>query len=531
VDPPIPVFRLLEQAADEDGDKTALIFDGRPLTYLEMDDRANAVANFLRKAGFARGQRALVALTSRPEWVMVTQGVLKAGGAAVTPNPYWKRFELHNAWELTDPAAVFAEGEAAHLLHEVAAGTIEVSVDSLPPDSVSLGEVLTSPTTRSACPDIDVERMEAFIPFSSGTTGMPKAVRHSHRSIMAITLDWVEAAAMKRSDRLQFFLPMCTIYGIATLQAAIAARVPVTVLPRFELETMLRNVHEDQITIAFGAAPIALAMASHPELQRYDLSSLRYMVWGATPIAPDIAGRVTELSGVHWLHVYGSTEAGTIASNRAADGPASWRLDSPGRAVTDTQVRVIDMATGRPCPPGEVGELVVSSPQVMLGYLPDEANEEAFLEEGWFRTGDIGSVDVDGWVRVSDRAKELIKVSGFAVSPVEIESVLYQYPGVGDCAVFAVADSLTGERPFAAVVVRPGWTPTEAELCQFVVDRLAGYKRLAGVRFVDDIPRNPSGKVSRRLVAERAAAAEMTTSGARALPDRSVGRNRASDRA
>jgi acyl-CoA synthetase (AMP-forming)/AMP-acid ligase II len=249
-----------------------------------------------------------------------------------------------------------------------------------------------------------------------------------------------------------------------------------------------------------AVAPIALALANHPDLERYDLSSLRYIMWGATPVTASVAQTVTARTGVRWLPAYGASELPVIACN-PVDRPDEWRLDSAGLPPAGVELRVADLETGAPLGPGEIGEIQARSDSVMAGYLPAEATATAFAD-GWYRTGDVGWLEPGGWVHLTDRSKEMIKVNGFQVAPAEIEAVLHGHPGVADCAVFGVPDPRAGEVPVAAVQLDPAHSVAADELERLVAESLATYKQLRQVMVVDVIPRLPSGKVLRRTLRE-----------------------------
>jgi acyl-CoA synthetase (AMP-forming)/AMP-acid ligase II len=272
--------------------------------------------------------------------------------------------------------------------------------------------------------------------------------------------------------------------------------------PRFDIDRVLRHIESDRITVEMAVAPIALAIASHPELESFDLSSLRFIMWGATPVSASIAEMVTRRTGVGWVPAYGTTELPVIACSPLT-GPPGPRLDAVGHPVPGVDLRVVSLQTGEPVGPGEVGEIQARSASLMAGYLPAEATEEAFCG-GWYRTGDVGWLDIDGWLRITDRLKEMIKVRGFQVAPAEIETVLHGHPAVKDCAVFGVPDGVNGEAVVAAVATHaPNNPAVAAELTARVDAKLASYKRLSRVVFVDEIPRLPSGKVLRRILKER----------------------------
>jgi acyl-CoA synthetase (AMP-forming)/AMP-acid ligase II len=252
------------------------------------------------------------------------------------------------------------------------------------------------------------------------------------------------------------------------------------------------------MTLEMAVAPIALALANHPGLEEYDLSSLRYIMGGATPVSESVAAVVTQRTGVRWLPAYGASEVPVIAAN-PVERPSEWRLDSAGLPPSGVVLRVADLETGAILPYGEIGEIQVRSPSVMVGYLPEEATADAFAQ-GWYRTGDVGWLESEGWVHLTDRSKEMIKVNGFQVAPAELESVLHGHPAVRDCAVFGVPDARAGEVPVAAVLLDPDLPVADGELQELVAATLATYKALRHVVVVADIPRLPSGKVLRRVL-------------------------------
>jgi acyl-CoA synthetase (AMP-forming)/AMP-acid ligase II len=258
----------------------------------------------------------------------------------------------------------------------------------------------------------------------------------------------------------------------------------------------LRHIESDRITIEMAVAPIALALAAHPDLEKYDQSSLRYVMWCATPVTESVADVVTSRTGVNWVTAYGASELPVISCNELTGA----RLDTVGRAVPGVDLRVVSLDTGQVVAPGEPGEIQVRSDSVMAGYLPDSATPEAF-SDGWYRTGDVGYLDAEGWLRITDRSKEMIKVRGFQVAPAEIEAVLHSHPAVEDCAVFGVPDPANGEAIVAAV--KTSASVDARELAGLIGDRLASYKRPSQITFVDEIPRLPSGKVLRRVLKER----------------------------
>jgi acyl-CoA synthetase (AMP-forming)/AMP-acid ligase II len=433
--------------------------------------------------------------SNRPEFLVVLMATSKLGAAPVLLNTAWRALEVGHAVDLTTPVhAVVEDADASPLLSHLSTAHV-TDLEDRSAVHEAFGH------SRSPLWEVAVdEESEAVLVFSSGTTGLPKAVRHTHRSIRCGTAHWCAALGLGPRDRFQVATPPSHILGLLNLLAATASGATVRLHRRFDLEEVLRRIESERMTLEMAVAPIALAMANHPDLERYDLSSLRYIMWGATPVTSSVAEVVTGRTGVRWLPAYGASELPVIAANPVGD-PAAWRLDSAGLPPEGVRLRIVDLDSGDAVDPGGTGEIQAQSTSVMAGYLPEDANGEAFTD-GWYRTGDVGWLEPEGWVHITDRAKEMIKVKGFQVAPAEIESVLLRHHGVVDCAVFGVPDDAAGERPVAAVQLDPAVTVAPDELRHLVAEHLATYKRLQAVVVVDTIPRLASGKVLRRALQE-----------------------------
>jgi len=476
----------LERAADRFGDRPALLAGDETWSYRDLDGLSSAFARHLAAVGVTPGDRVAVMTSNRPEFVTAVNGVSKLGAAAVLLSPAWKAREVDHALALTAPRHAVADGDAVALLGA------RLGVTDL-----DAGDHIRKSKERASFAEVR-EGDEAVMVFSSGTTGFPKAVRHTHRSIGHATSHWVAALGLGPEDRFQVATPPSHILGLLNLLAAAEAGATVRLHKRFDLDEVLHRVETDRITLEMAVAPIALAMANHPRLEEFDLSSLRYIMWGATPVTPSVAETVTARTGVRFLAAYGASEVPVLAANPVHE-PARWRLDSAGLPPVGVELRVAALGTGAVLPPGETGEIQARSPSAMAGYLPEEANAEAFVD-GWYRTGDVGWLEPEGWVHLTDRAKEMMKVNGFQVAPAEIEAVLHGHPAVLDCAVFGIPDERAGEVPVAAVQLDPDQPTTPQELQDLVANSLATYKQLRAVVVVDTIPRLPSGKVLRRTL-------------------------------
>jgi acyl-CoA synthetase (AMP-forming)/AMP-acid ligase II len=482
----------LERAASTFGERDAVLAGDASWTFADLDGRANAFVRYLADQGLQAGDRAAVLLTNRVEFVVAVHAVSKLGAAAVMLSPAWKTMEIGHAVALTKPRLGIGDGPGVELLREHLDTVVDVDDETVVSDvdgrsDEPLDGVRPRPTD------------EAVLVFSSGTTGLPKAVRHTHRSIVAATRHWCDALGLGVDDRFQVATPPSHILGLLNLLAAAHAGAVVRLHARFDLDELLRRIESERMTLEMAVAPIALAIANHPDLEHFDLSSLRYIMWGATPVTASVAEEVTRRTGVRWLPAYGASELPVISCNPVHD-PSAWRLDSAGLPPRDVELRVADLDTGDVLEPGGVGEIQARSPSVMAGYLPDDATADAFTPDGWYRTGDVGWLEPEGWVHLTDRSKEMIKVNGFQVAPAELEAVLHGHPSVVDCAVFGVPDERAGEVPVAAVQIDPDHPVDDSELRQAVADALATYKQLRHVVVVDTIPRLPSGKVLRRTL-------------------------------
>jgi long-chain acyl-CoA synthetase len=467
----------MSQSGSPPREPTALVFEDRHYSLAQLNALADGLAASLGGRGVRAGDRVALMASNRPEFVVALHAIWRLAATVVLISPAWKRDEIEHALALTSPSHAVGDhpmlSELMPMLHlDEPISPAEAVLGWPPPDA------------------------DAVLAFSSGTTGLPKAVRHTHASLHAAVRHWRGALGLTPRDRIQIATPPSHILGLLNIETALQTGVWMRLHRRFDIDRILQHIQTDLITVEMAVAPIALAIAAHPHLESYDLSSLRFIMWGATPVSVSVAQTVTRRAGVGWVPAYGTTELPVIACN-PLDGA---RLDSVGRPVPGVQVRVASPQTGEPVGPGEVGEIQARSESLMAGYLPREATRDA-LCDGWYRTGDVGYLDNGGWLRITDRFKEMIKVRGFQVAPAEIEAVLHTHPAVEDCAVFGIPDGVDGESVVAAVATR---APVDAaELTARVGERLASYKRLSRVVFVPEIPRLPSGKVLRRVLKER----------------------------
>jgi len=476
-------------------DKTALI-DGvseRQYTFADVLKASLGIARVLQDEGVEPGDRVGIVAPNSCEWVIAFWGTLFAGGTVTTLNPLYTEREIGVQFEDSRPKAVFAADATAaatkgvwgdkngfHLMTDVWSLADGASGD---PKAVSF-----DPLTHTA-----------VLPYSSGTTGVPKGVMLSHYNLTSNIRQCMATGLIDGYSVLINFLPFFHIYGMAVLMIpALSIGATQVILPGFDPKRFLEVIAEYGATNLFMVPPAMLALANSGA--NADLSSVRFIMSGAAPLPLDVARRVADTYNVFVMQGYGMTEASplTHATPVGRDKPGTV-----GPPVSDTRQKVVAIDTGEELPIGEIGELLVSGPQVMQGYFekPDATEETIVTDETgrWLRTGDICAVDDEGYVTVHDRAKEMIKYKGYQIAPAELEALIMEHPDVSDAAVIP-KDSGTadGEIPKAFVVLREGASLTIEQIQEYVAGKVAPYKKVREVEFVTAIPKTASGKILRR---------------------------------
>jgi acyl-CoA synthetase (AMP-forming)/AMP-acid ligase II len=503
---------LVFARARELGDKPALIdgATGRATSYVQLEDSVRRVAASLCARGLAKGDVFAILSPNAVEYVVAFHAVALAGGVVTTLNPLCTAEEI--AKQLADSRAKYLLTAPA-LLGRAREASANLSLREL----FVFGECGDAATpfaelyeSDGVAPEVLIDPREDLValPYSSGTTGASKGVMLTHRNLVA-NLRQIEGTEHARgTDTLVCVLPMFHIYGMSVIMNfGLYAGATTVVVPRFDLEEFLGVVQKYKVTMAHIVPPIMLALAKHPSIARYDLTSLRTIFSGAAPLGERLAREVSTRLGCHIKQVYGMTET-SPATHMSPDDPARGKFGSVGLTVPNTECKLIDVETGAELGANEEGEICVRGPQVMKGYLNrPEATAETIDHEGWLHTGDIGYADSDGHFFIVDRKKELIKYKGFQVAPAELEALLVTHPAVADAAVIPSPDEEAGEVPKAFVVLKTDQAATADELIAFVASRVSPYKKIRLVEFVEQIPKSPSGKILRRVLVARERAA------------------------
>ena len=504
----IPVRPLHEHVFEHAGrwpDKPALIDgpSGRTLTYARLRSMVRAAAAGLAARGFGRGDVLAIYSPNLPEYAAAFFGVSTAGGAVTTMNPLYTADEV--ARQLRDSGARFLL-TVPPFLDAARKGAEGTAVEEIFVFGEAEGATpfasLMAPGEPPAV-EIDPRNDLAALPYSSGTTGMPKGVMLTHRNLVANVAQIAAHEAIAADDTLIGILPFYHIYGMTVIMSAsLQAGATVVTMPRFDLEQFLGLLQKHRVTTAYLVPPIVLALAKHPLVDDFDISSLKNVMSGAAPLPESVARGAAARNGMLVRQGYGLTETSPVTHTNSPR--QETRIASVGAALPNTEWRIVDVATHRDAARGELGEVWVRGPQVMKGYLHNpEATRRMIDGDGWLHTGDIGRADADGYLYVVDRLKELIKYKAFQVAPAELEAAVVSHPAVADAAVIPSPDEEAGEVPKAFVVLRAGAAATAEEIMAHVAAQVSPQKRVRRVEFIDAIPKVPSGKILRRQLVER----------------------------
>ncbi|GGX63120.1 AMP-dependent synthetase [Streptomyces minutiscleroticus] len=508
----LPIHDAVLGGAAARGELPALVdgVDGTTLTYAQLDAFHRRAAAGLAGAGVRKGDVLALHSPNTVAFPVAFYAATRAGAAVTTVHPLATAEEF--ARQLTDSAARWIVTVSpllgtARAAADLAGGVEEILVCDRAEGHRSLLAMLgtEAPEPRVA---VDPAQDVAALPYSSGTTGVPKGVMLTHRNIATNLAQLEPAASAAPGDRVLAVLPFFHIYGLtALMNAPLRLGATVVVLPRFDLGTFLAAIERHRITHLYVAPPIVLALAKHPAVDGHDLSSLRHVVSAAAPLDAELAAACSRRLGLPPVgQAYGMTELspGTHVVPLDAEDPPPGTV---GKLIAGTEMRILSLDDpARDLGVGEAGEIAVRGPQVMKGYLGrPEATDAMVDEDGWLHTGDVGRVDADGWLYVVDRVKELIKYKGFQVAPAELEALLLTHPGIADAAVTGVLDEDRNEVPQAYVVRQPdAGDLTEDDVIAYVAARVAPYKKVRRVVFTDAVPRAASGKILRRELRERA---------------------------
>ncbi|MCA1318694.1 long-chain-fatty-acid--CoA ligase [Bacillus tianshenii] len=523
----------LKEAAIEHHSKTAIHFLGKKLTFQELYDQSLKLANYLRDLGVKKGDRVSIMLPNCPQAVISYYGVLFAGGIVVQTNPLYMERELE--YQINDSGSQIiitldilyprvSKVKALTKLKDIIVTGIK---DYLPfpknmlypfvqkkqygivvkvehsGENHLFTEVMKESQVNEIDVDIDPENDLALLQYTGGTTGFPKGVMLTHMNLVSNTtmsVKWMYKCK-RAQEKVIGILPFFHVYGMtAVMNLSIMQAFEMVLLPKFDPETTLKTIQKEKPTLFPGAPTIYIALLNHPDIQKYDLSSIDSCISGSAALPVEVQEQFEQVTGGKLVEGYGLSEASPVTHANFL-----WDERVPGSVGIpwpNTDSKIISMETGEEAQVNEIGEIVVRGPQIMKGYWNRKEETEAVLKDGWLLTGDLGYMDERGFFYVVDRKKDMIIAGGFNIYPREIEEVLYEHEKVQEVVVAGIPDPYRGETVKAYVVKKQGTTLTEEELDVYARKHLAAYKVPRLYEFRDELPKTAVGKILRRALIE-----------------------------
>ncbi len=481
---------------------------GRQINFDELRQNINRVAKSLQHKGYKKGDVFAIYAPNIIEYIYVFQAIMLIGGVITTANPLYTASELELQLQHSKASCLFTTADLLEKVSPVLETTLveEVFVFNQGDTANSFELLLQDNNDIELLPiSINPQTDIAILPYSSGTTGLPKGVMLSHSNLVAHNIQ-IEAqqdvVCPNVDDIIIAVLPFFHIYGITVIMnLGLCNGSTLIIVNGFKPEQFLGLIEQYRITTAYLVPPIILFLAEHPLVSHYDISSLQYVMSGAAPIgeAQLLAAGERVLCPVH--QGYGLTETSPVVI-KEPDLLATTKHGTVGVLMPNTEAMIIDTETGEPLGFNQTGELLLRGPQVMMGYLNNpEATAVAIDTNGWLHSGDIARVDEQGYFYIVDRLKELIKCKSYQVAPAELEALLLTHPAIIDAAVVPKADKQSGEVPKAFIVLKQDISADE--IIAWVAEKVAAYKQIKEIEFIDKIPKSPSGKILRRNLRDR----------------------------
>ncbi|HEX2916463.1 MAG TPA: AMP-binding protein [Chloroflexia bacterium] len=503
--PEMPFTAFVLQKAAELANQPAIIDgpSGRSLTYGQLAGGVERVAANLAAKGFQKGDVFAILLPNLPEYALAFLGVARLGGILTTINPLYTAEEI--IFQLNDTGAKYLL-TIPMFIEKASEATQKSKVEEI----FVLGEAsgatpfATLMQDAGAAPQVEIDPHKDLlvVPYSSGTTGLPKGVMLTHHNVTSYMSQVRVVAEYEQGQSYMAVLPFYHIFGmVGILNLGLLEGTTIVSMPRFDLEQFLQIMQDYKITGACLVPPIILALTKHPAVANYSFPNLKWLLSGAAPLGEDVQKACAERLNCAVVQGWGMTETSCGAAVIPLD-PEKQRPGAAGLLIPNMECRITDYTSGEELGPNQQGEIWVRGPNIMQGYL-NKPDETSYMldQNGWLHTGDIGYIDEDGFLYIVDRIKELIKYKGLQVAPAELEAVLLTHPSVADVAVIGRPDQEAGEAPKAFVVLKA--PVSEEELMAFVAERVAPYKKIRSIEFTNQIPKSASGKILRRVLLDQ----------------------------
>lgn len=531
--PEISLSEMLKQTAQKHPNNTSAVYFDRRMTYKELDNAVDKFAAALNALGVKKGDKVALFLPNIPQFIISYYGTLRIGAIETAVSPLYKEREVEHqladseaetiivldmlypivekVWEKTKLKRAIVANLGEYMPHlTVIIGSLLKKIPRLkiePKPNIHLfQELLTREYPNPPKVEINPREDLAALQYTGGTTGTAKGAMLTHMNLVSNAVACAEWLRGENSEETFLtVLPLFHIYGMTTgMNAPIYLAGKMIMLPRFDTATTLGAIQKHKVTVFCGAPTMYAMLLAHPNMKKYDLKSVRFCVSGSAPLPPEVQKKWMEATGGVLVEGYGLTESSPVTHCNPLDrSMKTVKVGSIGLPWPDTDAKIMDIETGQnELGPGEVGELSVKGPQVMMGYWKIVEETASVLRDGWLYTGDIGKMDEDGYFFITDRKKDLIKYKGYSVYPREIEDVLYEHPDVKLCAVVGKPDPIASEIPKAFVVLKDGATATEEQIKNFVNEKVAPYKAIRELEFRKELPMTLVGKVLRRVLQE-----------------------------
>jgi long-chain acyl-CoA synthetase len=514
--PSVNLSEALHNSTAKFGSQTSMIYLETEWTYQELNDLASRMANLLISLGVKPGDRVGIQLLNSPQFVFAFFGVLRAGAIVVPINPHFTGDDLGYIIKNSGMKMIVTGIENLSVLAQVNFEDLQVIVTDIrvpftencnyeaPDDVIKLESVLYKYAATDPQVKISPDNI-ASLQYTGGTTGIYKGAMLTHENLVVNATQfryWFKNVYQDGQGKFVCVIPMFHIYALSTtMNHAILSGSSILILSKFDINELMRSIDKYKPNLFMGVPAMYGAIAMR-EGHNYDLSSIEACMCGSAPISVAVHEKFEQITGGKLREGYGLSECSPAVALTPIYGKVKY--GSTGVPIPDTDVRIVDPQTGMEInKPGVVGEIVVKGPQVMKGYWEQPEETALVLKDGWLRTGDLGSLDEDGYLFIADRLKDMIIMGGEKIYPREIEDLLYTHPAVKEVAVIGVPHSLRGEVPQAYVVLKEGDAASGKELRQYCMKHLSKFKVPHKIEIVDELPRSSVGKILRRLLREK----------------------------